>query len=62
MSQVIDVIESVYKSKSGGMTDVWPAVFYEFDPGKADWVKSGYLKSKKIFGHKTVLWFGANAE
>ncbi|EJE7234161.1 ornithine cyclodeaminase family protein [Clostridium botulinum] len=63
MKQVIDVVESVYKSKSEGMTDVWPTVFYEFDPGKADLdIKSGYLKSKQLFGHKTVTWFGANVE
>ncbi|AJG99172.1 alanine dehydrogenase [Clostridium beijerinckii] len=63
MNQVIDVVESVYKSKSEGMTDVWPTVFYEFDPGKADLdIKSGYLKSKKLFGHKTVTWFGSNVE
>ncbi|KOR26224.1 ornithine cyclodeaminase family protein [Clostridium sp. L74] len=63
MKQVIDVVESVYKAKSEGMTDVWPTVFYEFEPGKADLdIKSGYLKSKQLFGHKTVTWFGANIE
>ncbi len=63
MNQVIDVVESVYKLKSEGMADVWPTVFYDFDPGKADLdIKSGYLKGKQIFGHKTVTWFGANAE
>ena len=25
-------------------------------------IKSGYLKGAKIFGHKTVSWFGANKE
>lgn len=63
MNQVIDVVESVYKLKSEGMTDVWPTVFYDFEPGKADLdIKSGYLKGKKLFGHKTVTWFGANAD
>ncbi|WP_312091245.1 ornithine cyclodeaminase family protein [Aminipila sp.] len=63
MDQVIDVVESVYKAKSDGMTDVWPTVFYDFETGKADLdIKSGYLKSKKLYGHKTVSWFGANAE
>ncbi len=63
MNKVIDVVESVYKSKSEGMTDVWPTVFYDFNPGRADMdIKSGYLKSKQLFGHKTVTWFGANAE
>lgn len=51
MNQVIEVVESVYKAKSEGMTDVWPTVFYDFEPGKADLdIKSGYLKSNKIFG------------
>lgn len=63
MGQVIDVVESVYRAKSEGETVVWPTVFYDFEPGKADLdIKSGYLKSKKLFGHKTVSWFGANAE
>jgi ornithine cyclodeaminase/alanine dehydrogenase len=63
MRQVIDVVEVVYKSKSEGMTEVWPTVFYDFDPGKADLdIKSGYLKIEKLFGHKTVTWFGDNVE
>lgn len=63
MQQVIEVVESVYKAKSEGLTDVWPTVFYEFNRGKADLdIKSGYLKSKQLFGHKTVTWFGDNAE
>lgn len=63
IDQVINAVESVYKSKSEGMTDVWPTVFYEFNPDKADLdIKSGYLKSKQIFGHKTVTWFGTNVE
>lgn len=63
MQQVIEVVESVYKAKSEGLTDVWPTVFYEFNRGKADLdIKSGYLKSKQLFGNKTVTWFGDNAE
>ena len=63
MQQVIEVVESVYKAKSESLTDVWPTVFYEFNRGKADLdIKSGYLKSKQLFGHKTVTWFGDNAE
>lgn len=61
MDQVVEAVESVYKAKSEGMTDVWPTVFYDFELGKADLdIKSGYLKSKRIFGHKTVTWFGEN--
>lgn len=63
MQQVIEVVESVYKAKSEGLTDVWPTVFYEFKRGKADLdIKSGYLKSKQLFGHKTVTWFDDNTE
>lgn len=63
MNKVINVVESVYKSKSEGMTDVWPTVFYDFEKGKADLdIKSGYLKNNKLFGHKTVTWFSTNAE
>lgn len=63
IGQVIDVVESVYKAKSEGATVVWPTVFYDFEPGMADLdIKSGYLKSKKLFGHKTVSFFAANAE
>ena len=61
MSQIIETVENVYKSKSEGSAIVWPTVFYEFDPGKSDMdIKSGYLKNAGRFGHKTVSWFGAN--
>ncbi len=63
MQPVIQCVEDVYKLKSEGDTVVWPTTFYEFDPGHADMdIKSGYLKGAKIFGHKTVSWFGANKE
>ena len=63
LSRVIKDVESVYRLKSRGETVVWPTVFYEFDPGKADMdIKSGLLKSAGVFGHKTVTWFGANKE
>lgn len=63
MQQVLDAVEGVYKSKSEGMTEVWPTVFYDFNLGKADMdIKSGYLKGEKLFGHKTVTWFGTNVE
>ena len=63
MKPVIECVEEVYTLKSQGDTVVWPTTFYEFDPGHADMdIKSGYLKGAKIFGHKTVSWFGANKE
>ncbi|ASV66669.1 ornithine cyclodeaminase family protein [Cytobacillus kochii] len=61
VNQVIDLVETVYKSKSDSKTETWPTVFYDFEPGKADMdIKSGILKSEKLFGHKTVTWFGDN--
>lgn len=63
MQKVIDVVEEVYKAKNNDLTEVWPTVFYDFVPGKADMdIKSGYLKNEKMFGHKTVTWFGDNTE
>ena len=61
MRRVIKGVENVYRLKSRNMTEVWPTVFYEFEPGRADMdIKSGLLKSERLFGHKTVTWFGAN--
>ena len=63
MPAIIEKVKEVYTLKSGGHTVVWPTTFYEFEPGKADMdIKSGYLKDSKIFGHKTVSWFGENRE
>lgn len=62
MRRVIEGVESVYRAKSNGEAEAWPTVFYEFEPGKADLdIKSGYLKSLGLFGHKTVSFFGDNA-
>lgn len=59
--QVIEAVETVYKSKSNNQAEAWPTIFYDFEPGKADMdIKSGFLKSEKLFGHKTVTWFGDN--
>jgi len=63
MKPIIRCVEQVYCQKSEGDTVVWPTTFYEFDPGHADMdIKSGYLKGAKLYGHKTVSWFGANKE
>ncbi len=61
MQDVIARVEGVYAEKSNDTAAVWPMVFYEFDPGKADMdIKSGYLKEQGIFGLKLVSWFGDN--
>ena len=63
MGRMIIGVEEVYRLKSRGETEVWPTVFYEFTPGESDMdIKSGLLKGSKIFGHKTVTWFGTNKE
>ncbi|CAI6048110.1 Delta(1)-pyrroline-2-carboxylate reductase [Paenibacillus sp. JJ-100] len=59
--QVIDLVETVYRARSEHNTETWPTIFYDFVPGAADMdIKSGYVKSAKIFGHKTVTWFAEN--
>ncbi|WP_205127961.1 ornithine cyclodeaminase family protein [Paenibacillus amylolyticus] len=59
--QVIHLVETVYKARSEHNTETWPTIFYDFVPGKADMdIKSGYLKSDKVFGHKTITWFAEN--
>ncbi|MFQ9892028.1 MAG: hypothetical protein ACLRWH_02340 [Emergencia sp.] len=63
MPEVIDAVEQVYKLKAKGDTAVFPLVFHEFDPGRADMdIKSGWLKGSNIFGLKVVSWFGENAD
>ncbi|MGX7195380.1 hypothetical protein [Enterococcus olivae] len=63
MSDVLSIVENVYRQKSQKQAVVWDTIFYDFEPGKADMdIKSGYLKSEKIFGHKTVTWFGENTK
>ncbi len=61
MKDVLARVEGVYREKAQGTAAVWPMVFYEFDPGKADMdIKSGYLKEQGIYGLKLVSWFGSN--
>ncbi|HZK88161.1 MAG TPA: ornithine cyclodeaminase family protein [Anaerovoracaceae bacterium] len=61
MNEVIRVVEEVYKLKAHGDTVVFPLVFHEFEPGKADMdIKSGWIKGIDIFGLKVVSWFGEN--
>ena len=63
MKQVIEVVEKVYFSKSTGSAIVWPMIFYEFEPGKADMdIKSGYIKENEIYGLKLVSWFSENGK
>lgn len=55
--------EKAYCQKATGAGSVWPMVFHEFEPGKADLdIKSGDLKESGVFGFKLVSWFGANPQ
>ena len=61
MKSIIRVVEDVYCMKSKGETVVWPTTFHVFEEGKADMdIKSGYLPSQGVFGHKTVSFFAEN--
>lgn len=61
MKQVIERVEKVYALKAEKKADVWPMIFYEFDPGVADMdIKSGYLNDEDIYGLKLVSWYGEN--
>ena len=63
MDMALSAVERAYREKAAGGGLVWPMVFHEFDPGKADLdIKSGQLGEEKIFGSKTVSWFGSNPE
>lgn len=61
MKDVISRIEGVYMEKANNTAEVWPMVFYEFEPGKADMdIKSGCLREQQVYGLKLVSWFGDN--
>lgn len=63
MQPTIQAVENVYKMKSSGEAVAWPTVFHIFEEGSRDMdIRSGYLPGEHIFGHKTIGFFGANAE
>ncbi len=63
MPSVIAAVETAYKQKCVGEGVIWPLVFYEFEPGKADMdIKSGFIKGEGIYGLKLVSWHGGNPE
>jgi ornithine cyclodeaminase/alanine dehydrogenase len=62
MSSVIDVVEQAYTLKATNQASLWPLIFHEFEPGKADMdIKSGHLAGANVFGLKLVSWFGENS-
>jgi len=61
MKQVIELVERAYLLKAQKEAAVFPLMFHEFSPGKADMdIKSGHLVGADIFGLKLVSWFGDN--
>ena len=61
MVNVIDSNMEVYRQRAEGLTDTWPTVFNIFAEDRADLdIKSGWLKGSRVFGHKTVGWYGEN--
>ena len=59
--ETIETVEAVYRSKAEQRSVIWPMVFYEFEPGRADMdIKSGYMKELGIYGLKLVSWYGEN--
>ena len=61
MASAVESNLGVYRQRAEGLTDTWPTVFNVFEEGKADLdIKSGWLRGSRVFGHKTVGWYGAN--
>lgn len=61
MRTTIGLVEKAYKLKAEEDASLFPMVFHEFEPGKADMdIKSGELTGANIFGLKLVSWFGEN--
>ena len=61
LAEVTEAVERSYVQKSTGKGSLWPMVFHEFEPGRADLdIKSGDLAEEGIFGFKLVSWFGDN--
>ena len=63
MAPTIQAVEGVYTMKCQGEAVAWPTVFHVFEEGERDMdIRSGYLPGEHIFGHKTIGFFGGNAE
>lgn len=63
LKETIQTVEEVYCGKARETSALWPMIFYEFEPGKADMdIKSGYMKDLGIYGLKLVSWYGSNPQ
>ena len=62
LADALKATEQAYCEKNSGDGEIWPMVFHEFEPGKADLdIKSGNMKGKGIFGFKLVSWHLENS-
>lgn len=61
VSAALEAAENAFLQKQSGAGKVWPMLFHEFDPGKADLdIKSGGLGDDGIYGLKLVSWNESN--
>lgn len=62
LADALEAVEQAYSEKNSGEGEIWPMVFHEFEPGKADLdIKSGNMNGKGIFGFKLVSWYLENS-
>lgn len=62
LADALKAVEQAYSEKNSGEGEIWPMVFHEFEPGKADLdIKSGNMNGKGIFGFKLVSWYLENS-
>jgi len=61
MSDVLQVVEGVYRSKAQGKTVVWPTVTHNFeDRGAVMDIRSGYDRGSEVYGAKLLGTFPQN--
>lgn len=61
LSDVLHVVESVYRSKAQGNTVVWPTVTHNFeDRGAVMDIRSGYDRGSEVYGAKLLGTFPQN--
>lgn len=61
LSDVLNVVENVYRSKAQGKTVVWPTVTHNFeDRGAVMDIRSGYDRGSEVYGAKILGTFPNN--
>lgn len=61
IKDAIEAVEKAYIAKVRNEAEVFPTIFHEFKPGKADMdIKAGYLMGSNVYGFKLVSWFDEN--